>query len=73
MDQALPQQCCQGRKVDGQPLSGVGIFDGSANKFAIVTHPDVDDQGEVSIGCRGVGIRCAMVQFVCPFPVGHIW
>jgi hypothetical protein len=26
LDQALPQQRCQGRQVDGQPLAGVSIF-----------------------------------------------
>jgi len=41
MFQALSQKRRKGRNVDGQPLSRVSIFDGSAKQFAIIAHPDV--------------------------------
>jgi hypothetical protein len=66
--QALPQKRCKGRNVDGQPLSRVGIFDGSAKQFAILAHPDVYQEREISTGCQRLRVRRVFTQLVSPFP-----
>jgi hypothetical protein len=71
MCQALPQKRCKGRQVDGQPLSGMGIFDGSAKQFAILAHPEVDHEREISSGCQRLRVCGVFTQLVSPFPAWH--
>ncbi len=65
--QALPEKGCKGRNVDGQPLSGVGIFDGSAYKFASVAHPDVYHEREISTGYQRLRVCGVFTHLVYLF------
>ena len=67
MFQARPQQRCQGRQVDGQPLARVSIFDGAAKQCAIFTHPEVDHQREIATGRQRAGVGDFFTQVVSPF------